>query len=87
VAFICAVDFFRYRIVGEFVNVVMAVSAGNISVCSICVNIFVNVITSFASLFVNASDLTILMAHKAVLFVCCICSGNDKGTYKKCCEE
>jgi hypothetical protein len=48
---------------GEAVDIGVAVSAWNISVCGIGIDIFIDVITLLSSCLVNSPDLTILMAH------------------------
>lgn len=62
-AFIGTVNFFRYSIMRDFRNVRMAVSARDIPVGGIGINIFANVITLFSSFFVDPTDLTVLMSH------------------------
>ena len=45
--FVCAVYFFCNRIMGKFCYISVAVSAGNVSVRSVCVYIFINIIALF----------------------------------------
>jgi hypothetical protein len=63
VAFIGTVNFFLYFIMRDFRNVRMAVSARDIPVDGIGINIFVNVIALFSSFFVDPTDLTVLVSH------------------------
>jgi hypothetical protein len=67
------VNFLSYRFMRKLFYINVAVSAGNILVCSIGVNIFVNKITPFSPLLVDPTDLLILMSHQTVFFVLSIC--------------
>ena len=71
-ALIRTVDFISDRIMGDFCNIRMAVPARNISVRGIVINIFIDIITLFSSLFVDPTDLTVLVSHQAVFFVRCL---------------
>ncbi len=62
-ALISTVNFFRYSVMRDFSNVRMAVSAWDIPVGCIGINIFVNVIALFSSFFVDPTDLTVLVSH------------------------
>jgi hypothetical protein len=83
--FVSAIDLFFYRVMGDLGYIIMAVSAGNVSVNGVCVNIFINIIALFAALFVDPTDLTILMSHEAVFLVCCFSLKADKGEQKQYC--
>lgn len=78
-----AVNFLCYRFMREFFYISMAVSTGDIFVCRIGINIFINVITSFSSQLIDPTDLLILMSHQTVFFVCAVRIGNNKGEQEK----
>ena len=61
--FVGTIHFFFYRIMRYTGYIGMAVPAGNISVDSVRVYIFINIVNFFASLFVDPTDLTVLMSH------------------------
>ena len=71
-AFIGTVNFFRYSVMRDFCNIIMAISAWNIPVGRIGIDIFVNIITPFCSFFVDPTVLTVFVADLAVFFVRCL---------------
>ena len=67
--FICTAYFFCYGVVRELGNISVAISAGDVSVNSIGINVLINIIIPSFSLLINPSELTVLVAHEAVLLV------------------
>ncbi len=71
-ALICTVDYISDSIMGDFCDICMAVPAWNVPVRGIGINIFIDIITYFSSIFVDPTDLTVLVSHQAVFFVRCL---------------
>lgn len=61
--FIRAVDFIFYRVMGYLSDICVAVSAWNVPVRCVGVDIFVNVVNSLYPKFVDPTDLTVLVSH------------------------
>lgn len=61
--FIRAVDLIFYGIMRYLRDICVAVPARNVPVCSVVIDILVNVVYSLYSKFVDPTDLTILVSH------------------------
>ncbi len=61
--FIRAVDLIGYRVMGYLRDICVTVSARNVSVCCVGVDVLVNVVNSLYPKFVDPTDLTILVSH------------------------
>jgi hypothetical protein len=77
-AYIGAVDLLGYRIMGQFVNIGMAVTAGNIMMNGFAVNMFIHIIIYSSSVFIDSSQKSIFMTHETVFFVRRLCREADK---------
>jgi len=69
VTLIGAIHFLGHRIMWQFFNVGVAVSAGDVSVNTFCVHMSVNIIIYLFAIFVDPSDEPVFMAHETVFFV------------------
>jgi len=69
VTLIGAINLLGHRIMGQFFNVGMAVSAGDVSVNTFCVHMSVNIIIYPLAIFIDPADETVFMAHETVFFV------------------
>ena len=61
--FVRAVDLFCYSVMRYLRDICVAVSARNVPVCRVGVDVLVNVVNSFYSKFVDPTDLTVLVSH------------------------
>ena len=61
--FICAVDLIFYRVMRYLSDICVAVPARNVSVRSVVVDVFIYIVNSFYSKFVDPTDLTVLVSH------------------------
>ena len=77
-AYIGAIDLLGYRVMGQFVNIGMAVSAGNIIMDGLTVNMFIDIIIYSSSVFIDSSQKAVPVTQETVFLVCRLCREADK---------
>ena len=73
-----AVDFFCYRVMGQLVNIGMAVTAGNIMMDGFAVDIFIDIIIYSFPVLINSAEKAVFVAHETIFLVRCLCREADK---------
>jgi len=73
-----AVDLLCYRVMGQFVNIGMAISAGNIMMDGFTVNMFINIIIYSSSVFIDSPQKAVPVTQETVFLVCRLCREADK---------
>jgi hypothetical protein len=68
-ALVGTIDLLRNRIVGNFGNVSMAVTAFDISVNAVIIKKFIDIIIPALAVSIDSSHRSVFMAHEAVIFI------------------
>jgi hypothetical protein len=73
-----AVDLLCYRVMGQLVNIGMAVPAGDIIMNGFAVDMFIDIIIYSSSVFIDSSQKAVSVAQETVILVCCPCREANK---------
>jgi len=73
-----AVDLFCYRVMGQFINIGMAVSAGDIIMNGFAVDMFIHIIIYSSSIFIDSAQKSVSVTQQAVILVRRLCREADK---------
>ena len=73
-----AIDLFCHGIMGQFVNIGMTVSAGNIMMDGLAVDMLIHIIIDPSTVFINSAQKMILVTHETIFFVRCLCREASK---------
>jgi hypothetical protein len=73
-----AVDILCYRVMGQLVNIGMAVSAGDIMMNGFAVDMFIDIIIYSSSVFIDSSQKAVPVTQEAVFLVRRLCRKADK---------
>ena len=68
---ISTVDLFRYRIMGNLLDVVVTFPAGDSPVNGFVINCRIDVVIVPSALFINSAKEPIFVAHETIVFVGC----------------
>ena len=73
-----AIDLFCHGSMGQFVNIGMAVPAGNIMMDGLAVDMLIHIIIDPSTVFINSAQKTIFVTHETIFFVRCLCREASK---------
>ena len=82
---ISTVDLFRYRIMGNLLDVVVTFPTGDSSVNGFVINCRIDVVIVPSAVFINSAKEPIFVAHEAIVFIGCLgnCTCRQANEYRR----